>query len=144
MSTMRPPRAVRKRPGPPSSIVRSWRRGHVPDLFRDSGVTTLFGLSMALVIVGLVRLEQTEMLKVPVTLIGLGNASYAIYLLHNSVISLVVRVTGSLEWLGCLIVCAVIATIGGFKKGTDEGWGFVGGPHGVRPHCLPSLCCSFP
>jgi exopolysaccharide production protein ExoZ len=51
----------------------------------------LFGLSIALMIVPVVRLERSGHLQVAPWLVLLGNASYAIYLVHEIVISIVAR-----------------------------------------------------
>jgi exopolysaccharide production protein ExoZ len=53
--------------------------------------SALFGLGVACFIPVLVRLEQAGKLKVAAWLLILGDASYALYLLHNPVISLTSR-----------------------------------------------------
>jgi peptidoglycan/LPS O-acetylase OafA/YrhL len=51
----------------------------------------LFAAASAALLVPLVRLEQAEQIAVAPTLVTLGNASYAIYLVHNPVMAIVVR-----------------------------------------------------
>lgn len=59
----------------------------------------MFGLPAALIILGTARLEVDEPFKLPKILVGLGDASYALYLLH---LPLLLSVARSLEWLGGL------------------------------------------
>lgn len=54
----------------------------------------IFGLGIACLIIPLIRAEQSGRLKVGGLLLLLGNASYAIYLVHFPVLSLVARLSG--------------------------------------------------
>jgi exopolysaccharide production protein ExoZ len=53
--------------------------------------SVLFGLGIALMIIPIIRLERSGHLRIAPVLVLLGNASYAIYLVHETVISIVVR-----------------------------------------------------
>lgn len=51
----------------------------------------LFAGSLALLLVPIVRWEQSQRLRAPNLLVLLGNASYSIYLVHNPLMALLVR-----------------------------------------------------
>jgi len=69
-----------------------------------------FGLSMAPLVLGLVLIEGQGRLRAPGWLVFLGAASYAIYLVHNPLISLVVRLTQRFgAWEVGLLACVVTA-----------------------------------
>jgi exopolysaccharide production protein ExoZ len=79
----------------------------------DETTRVWFGLSLALVVVGLVFIERLGGPLFPVGLI-LGNASYAIYLVHNPLASFAARATMSLhQWQITLAVCVLAGTLGG-------------------------------
>jgi peptidoglycan/LPS O-acetylase OafA/YrhL len=94
------------------------------DILRSPGTPDLpdylyFGPCSALIILGLALLEAGGWLRVPRTLVYLGGASYAIYLVHFSVISLTVALLARLHLLPlndatCLVVAGfgVIAGLG--------------------------------
>lgn len=71
-----------------------------------------FGAAIALVVAGTVWLEQAGRLSAPASLILLGNASYAIYLVHNPVASLGARIAGRFEplrhWPASLALCVAL------------------------------------
>jgi peptidoglycan/LPS O-acetylase OafA/YrhL len=56
-----------------------------------------YGLSAAAVLVGLARCEMTQGLSVPPALVFIGSASYAIYLVHQSLMS---ALTKAIMWSG--------------------------------------------
>ena len=60
--------------------------------WNDRAFTILFGLGVALVLIPLVRLEQSGHIAVARPWVLLGDASYAIYLIHLPLLSIVVRV----------------------------------------------------
>ena len=59
---------------------------------RGAPLDLLYGISAFVIIIGVVRLEQLDRLRVPGVVNELGNASYAIYLVHLSVLSLSAKV----------------------------------------------------
>ncbi len=71
-----------------------------------------FGLSLALVLPGLVRMEAQGRLTAPPWLMLLGNSSYAIYLVHNPLASLGARIVARFEalnaWPVSLALCAAL------------------------------------
>jgi exopolysaccharide production protein ExoZ len=69
-----------------------------------------FGIGMALLTIGFVRLEQVSPLHIPATFILLGDASYAIYLVHNPAISALARAAKNLGWWPCFLISAIVAT----------------------------------
>jgi exopolysaccharide production protein ExoZ len=60
----------------------------------------IFGLGIALLILGLTVREKFRGLAVPKMLVTLGDASYALYLIHVPAISVAVRIAGHLPFLG--------------------------------------------
>lgn len=59
--------------------------GHMP--FDESlGRVIFFGIPAALILYGMVGAEMREAIRVPAALVALGNASYALYLWHFSII----------------------------------------------------------
>ncbi len=74
-----------------------------------------FGVAMAIVIAGLVRMEMSGSIVAPHWLFFLGNASYAIYLIHGPVISIASGMLASiaLPWLANMTLCAAIGLGGG-------------------------------
>lgn len=69
------------------------RNGHSP--FVPDHYDQLFGVSSALLIVGLVVLERQGRLSSARWLIFLGEASYAIYLIHDPIVSAMAKVTSN-------------------------------------------------
>ncbi|MFZ2724870.1 MAG: acyltransferase [Methylococcaceae bacterium] len=68
----------------------------------------LFSLPFSVLVLGSVLVEQKQILKLPCLLVTLGNASYAIYLIHNPCLSLISRLIGHFHqfaswWLSMLI-----------------------------------------
>ncbi|HJQ17832.1 MAG TPA: acyltransferase [Allosphingosinicella sp.] len=76
--------------------------------WNDRAFTLLFGLGVALILVPLVRLEQSGRIAVAKPWVFLGDASYAIYLIHLPLLSIVVRVAR--EPLPAAILC-ILASI---------------------------------
>ena len=75
----------------------------------------LFGLGAAFLVLGAVLLERRVRGRVPDSLVRLGDTSYAIYLLHNPLISLTSRAAARVpvldRWAGSLIF-SMICVIG--------------------------------
>lgn len=77
-------------------------------------VRVLFGLSLAPLVIGLVLIERLGFISPIRYGLILGNASYAIYLVHNPLISMAARMVISFhQWQTTLILCALIGTLGG-------------------------------
>ena len=75
--------------------------------------SVLIGLAVACAI-PMVALRETDgKLTMPPLLIFLGTASYSIYLIHGSIISIVIRLFSSFPWFVSLPLCIVISTAGG-------------------------------
>ena len=74
-----------------------------------------FGLAMAIAISGLVRMDISGSIASPGWLFFLGNASYAIYLIHGPVISIASGMLASiaLPWLANMTLCAALGLGGG-------------------------------
>lgn len=76
-----------------------------------------FGLAVGLVVAGGAGLEIAGLVRAPGWLILLGNASYAIYLVHNPVASLAARIAGRFEplraWPASLLVCIAAGMVCG-------------------------------
>jgi peptidoglycan/LPS O-acetylase OafA/YrhL len=74
----------------------------------DGGHRVLFGLSLAPLVLGLALAETHFRFRIPSVMLLLGGASYAIYLIHNPLQSLVARVVGDVEnWLFTFAACVV-------------------------------------
>jgi len=77
----------------------------------------LFGLGSGLTIVSLVLLESRGRIRAPRSLVRLGGASYAIYLVHFSVIKLVASIAAKLAFLpvgqGLYLASAGLGVAGG-------------------------------
>jgi exopolysaccharide production protein ExoZ len=75
----------------------------------------IFGLGASFILLGAVLLERRVSDRVPGALVRLGDASYAIYLLHNPLISLTSRAAAKIaivdSWAGSLIF-SMICVIG--------------------------------
>jgi len=68
----------------------------------------LFGVSLAPVVLALAMAERAMTLRVPRAFLFAGSASYAIYLVHNPVISIVARVLqGQDTWLLTFWACSL-------------------------------------
>jgi peptidoglycan/LPS O-acetylase OafA/YrhL len=76
----------------------------------------LFGLGVAVLVCGLVALEGAGRLRAWAPLVILGDASYAIYLVHDPVISVVMRLARAIavQWWVALPICAAASLIAGF------------------------------
>lgn len=61
--------------------------GRMSDAFKD----LTFGFASFLIILGVVKLEQTRSLHFPTLFLLIGNASYSIYLIHNYVLGILFR-----------------------------------------------------
>lgn len=79
----------------------------------------IYGAGSALMVTGLVRLEQLQRLPIPPLLTALGDASYSIYLIHFPVMSLLAKLIFALHlgsmlpgWAGFLIIALSAALIG--------------------------------
>lgn len=72
----------------------------------DSDLRVWFGMACAFVVVGLVSLEREGRIGAPRLLVGLGDASYAIYLLHNPLLSALARLV---PWWPAIIVLSFLA-----------------------------------
>ncbi|HEY3706597.1 MAG TPA: acyltransferase [Terracidiphilus sp.] len=79
----------------------------------------LFGLGAWLMIAGAVRMEQIRPVRVPEFLLLLGNASYAIYLIHYPLVAIgvngIIRVFPDTVFrnLTCFALTAVVSALGG-------------------------------
>jgi len=99
------------------AVERGW--GKLPLLFACAvfatycvvGERILFGLTMAFLVVGLVRAESSGRLRTPQLLSFLGAASYSIYLVHNPLCALAARLFDS--WLLAFVSALLVGTIGG-------------------------------
>jgi peptidoglycan/LPS O-acetylase OafA/YrhL len=74
-------------------------------------VRTLFGLSMAFIVVAAVRAEAAFLIKVPSALAFLGGASYSLYLVHNPVCALAARLFER-WWIALTAACIAAAAAG--------------------------------
>lgn len=84
--------------------------------FAIEGISRIwFGAAMAVVIAGLVRMEISGYVSSPHWLFFLGNASYAIYLIHGPIISIVSGIISSfgLPWLAIVTLCSALGLGGG-------------------------------
>ncbi|MBV8685259.1 MAG: acyltransferase [Alphaproteobacteria bacterium] len=79
----------------------------------DRYYSPLFGLGLALLLLPLVRREAEGRLGIPRWLVLLGNASYAIYLIHVPLLSVVVRVCRGFPPLAALAVGIAAAAVAG-------------------------------
>jgi peptidoglycan/LPS O-acetylase OafA/YrhL len=77
----------------------------------DNDRRILFGLGMTLIIIAAVQWERGGRLAVPRLLVTLGNASYAIYLIHLPLLSLLVRIIE--DPLLALAACLVASVAAG-------------------------------
>lgn len=72
----------------------------------------IFGLGSGAIILGLTRLEREGRIRVPALLAWLGSISYAVYLVHYSVITLAVVALLKLRWIplndAVLLGCALL------------------------------------
>jgi peptidoglycan/LPS O-acetylase OafA/YrhL len=77
----------------------------------------MFGLSIAFILVAAVWQEELGRIYTPAWLMALGDASYAIYLVHNPVVAFVARAVGGVgalsSWPISLVVCAALGIGGG-------------------------------
>ena len=71
----------------------------------------IFGLAMGFGVVAMVRAERAGRIRVPAALTFLGAASYAIYLVHNPVISLSARLFD--HWLATFAAASIAGTLAG-------------------------------
>ena len=73
-------------------------------------LSVLFGLGLAFMLLPLVRAEAIGRVKIGAALMLLGNASYAIYLIHYPLISALTRVTLRLNELAAFALILIVAT----------------------------------
>ena len=102
------------------AIIRSWRLPAVAPacallltylaVGAEEAHRLLFGAAMGFVILAVVRREAVG-LRVPQSLVFLGAASYAIYLVHNPIIALTARLMPS--WPIAMTVCILVGTAAG-------------------------------
>jgi peptidoglycan/LPS O-acetylase OafA/YrhL len=80
--------------------------------------SVLFGLGLALILLPVVRMEASGRLNVAAPFILFGNASYAIYLIHLPILSLLVRVGRGMDPILLMILasCASAAAGIGYHK----------------------------
>jgi len=72
----------------------------------------VFGVAMALLLVPIVRLEQADRVRVPASLVTLGDASYALYLVHLPLLALLARALPG-HWAAALLWQLVAGTLFG-------------------------------
>ena len=101
--------------GPPSWLMLLGA-GLLAALFVGLGGLTehrvLFGLAVALLLVPIVRAEQKGLFGTARFLILLGNASYAVYLIHNPLIALLARFAPP-HWAIAFLWFSFAGTVGG-------------------------------
>jgi len=97
----------------------------------DEAHRVLFGLALALVIAPVAQLEQKRHFAVPAWVVGLGAASYSIYLVHVPLISLAARFVHG-GW-AILILSAVAGLAGGYA------YHFIVEVRAVRPKANPEV-----
>ncbi|MBI1384684.1 MAG: acyltransferase family protein [Rhizobiales bacterium] len=80
-------------------------------------VRVVFGLAVAFIMVGATSAELAGRLGAPSVLILLGNASYAIYLLHNPIVSVTSRLCAKVPildgWLVAMTVAIAVSVAAG-------------------------------
>jgi exopolysaccharide production protein ExoZ len=84
--------------------------------FAIDGISRVwFGVAMAIIITGLVRIEMSGSFAVPLWLLFLGNASYAIYLIHGPIVSIASGILAgiALPWFADVTLCAALGLGGG-------------------------------
>lgn len=75
---------------------------------------SIFGLSLAPLVLSAAMMETRYKFNVPRKLLSLGSASYAIYLVHNPVISLVARAVGRVDdWHLTFFSCLILGILAG-------------------------------
>lgn len=80
----------------------------------DGNTRVLFGLSLAPLVLSLVLLERQGAIPTMRLALVLGNASYAMYLVHGPLQSVAVRALAGLpHWLPTLTICAAVGALGG-------------------------------
>jgi exopolysaccharide production protein ExoZ len=75
--------------------------------------SVVFGLGLALILLPIVRRETAGKLRIAAPFILFGNASYAIYLVHIPLMSILVRVGRSLDPLLLAVVTILISAAAG-------------------------------
>ena len=96
-----------------------------PGLLRDVQQSLLCGLGSAVALLGLIELERSHALRVPAWLMLLGDASYALYLVHLSVLVLLAKLFAHVPHHGALPLALVY-----------PGFAFVAVAAGVALHLL--------
>lgn len=76
----------------------------------------LCALGSGAVILGLVRIEQAGRLRVPGAMVRLGEASYSIYLVHFSVVTLLAVASRHLDW-DATAIAFIVCVAGGVLAG---------------------------
>jgi peptidoglycan/LPS O-acetylase OafA/YrhL len=97
-------------------VIMVWFFSTRPDYLADS---PLFGFASSLIVLGGALLEPRIRWCIPRTLVRLGDASYAIYLVHLPLMALTaraaIRIPGLGNWLACLtfiVACGIAAGCG--------------------------------
>lgn len=80
---------------------------------RFSNVTNamIYALFSALIILGLAKMESIKPIRLPIFLIFLGDASYAIYLTHNTLLSILLRASQHIPIYSFPWLCFVLQTL---------------------------------
>ena len=82
-------------------------------VINDRNLSAIFGLGVALLLLPVVRAEASERIRVGASALLLGNASYAIYLVHHPMISVIARAMQSFAPLFTLAVLIAVPVAAG-------------------------------
>jgi peptidoglycan/LPS O-acetylase OafA/YrhL len=75
--------------------------------------SVIFGLGLALILLPVVRLEGLGRLAIPAPFVLFGNASYAIYLIHLPILSLLVRIGRSIDPILLVLIGVALSAAAG-------------------------------